>query len=431
MTTNKHAALSPSGSSKWIGCPGSALMEKGITEDPSPYAAEGTAAHFLAEWGFEKCNGKLPEALIGKKILVTEEDTMWHEGLAGVLKGDGENTFVIEVTEDMLTKIQKYIDIINHCVKEVDGELLIENRVSIEHITGEKGAEGSADAIILSPGLMQVHDLKYGHNPVEVNDNSQLILYVLGALEEFGDMMTFENVRMGIHMPNLHTHEVTEISVEKLREWGESLKVSAELSLDILEGRQELDVEAHILPGDHCKKGFCKARATCKKLHDETVEMCDFEALPASPEELNSISLERMGYILSKQKQAIDWFGAIETRVKTLMKAGTKVPYHKLVMGKEGNREWDDPKEVEQILRKMKGIKLEEVYDSKLISPTTAGKLAGKGTIGPRQWKTLGDHITRKPGKPKVVRESDPGEEIEASNPADDFDNLDEEKKEQ
>ena len=46
----KHAILSPSGAEKWVNCAGSARMEQIFKkeETPSRYAAEGTAAHFLA-----------------------------------------------------------------------------------------------------------------------------------------------------------------------------------------------------------------------------------------------------------------------------------------------------------------------------------------------------------------------------------------------
>jgi len=45
----KHAVLSASGASRWIACPGSIRMSKGITRTTSKYAEEGIAAHELAE----------------------------------------------------------------------------------------------------------------------------------------------------------------------------------------------------------------------------------------------------------------------------------------------------------------------------------------------------------------------------------------------
>lgn len=406
----KHAKLSPSSAEKWVNCPAAPFLEKDVVEDPSEYAAEGTAAHFLAEQALTQHGGVLPTGFIGRKVLVSNTgDCCFLSSMTTTSPED----FICEVNEDMFTKIQNYVDIILAYQRETGGQLFVENRVSVEHITGEIGAEGSADVVILSSDKLQIHDLKYGHKPVSVEGNKQLAIYALGVYEEIRDIFPIEKIRLGIHMPNLYSHDTTELTVQELLDWGESLKAAAKVSLDILEGRTPLDESKHIHAGDHCRKGYCKVRATCKKLHDLVMEECDFEALPATQEELNSISLERMGYLLTKKKLFVDWIGAIETRANALAKSGTKIPHHKLVMGPQGNREWTDKKAVEAKLKSMKGIKITDIYDSKLISPTTAGKLASKKVIGPKQWEILQELIYRSPGKPKLVPDTDEGEEVQ------------------
>jgi hypothetical protein len=49
MTDKKHALLSPSSAEKWLNCPGSLVMEKGLKQQESKYAMVGTCAHELAE----------------------------------------------------------------------------------------------------------------------------------------------------------------------------------------------------------------------------------------------------------------------------------------------------------------------------------------------------------------------------------------------
>lgn len=44
-----HARLSPSSAERWMTCPGSVKLAEGIEDKGSSYAAEGTAAHELAE----------------------------------------------------------------------------------------------------------------------------------------------------------------------------------------------------------------------------------------------------------------------------------------------------------------------------------------------------------------------------------------------
>lgn len=409
----KHARLSPSSSEKWVNCPAAPFLEKDVKEDESEYASLGTAAHFLAAEGLTTCdNGKLPESVVGQLIVVTKDgECCWlHPHLhPDNVREDGN--FVCEVTEDMFIKVQTYIDHIMVHQRETGGEMFVESKVSIEHITGEIGAEGSIDALILAPTVFQVHDLKSGHKPVAVEGNKQLILYALGVYEEIKDLYPIEKVILGIHMPNLYSFDTTELTIQELLDWGESLKAAAKVSLDIFEGRTELDEDLHIRAGDHCRKGYCKIRATCKKLHDLVVEECDFEALPATREELNSISLERMGYLLTKKKLFEDWIGAIEKRANALAASGTKIPHHKLVTGPQGNRQWADSKAVESTLKSMK-IKITDMYDSKLITPTAAERLAKKKVIGPKQWEILQEHITRSPGNLKLVPDTDKGEPV-------------------
>jgi hypothetical protein len=85
---------------------------------------------------------------------------------------------------------------------------------------------------------------------------------------------------------------------------------------------------------------------------------------------------------------------------------GGEVPGFKLVAGREGIRKWKNAEEAETAMRRMK-LKLDTMFEKKLISPTTAEKLAKKGAIGPRQWSELQDLITRAEAKPAIVPESD------------------------
>ena len=50
-------------------------------------------------------------------------------------------------------------------------------------------------------------------------------------------------------------------------------------------------------------------------------------------------------------------------------------------------------------------LKVDEMYDFKVISPTTAEKVLA--ATSPRKWKKLQDHITQSQGKPSVAPASD------------------------
>ena len=99
---------------------------------------------------------------------------------------------------------------------------------------------------------------------------------------------------------------------------------------------------------------------------------------------------------------------------------GRDVPGYKLVAGKRGARQWTDEAQAEQLLKTFR-LKQEEMYDFKLISPTSAEKLAKAGVIGPRQAPKLQALIVQKDGKPHVAPLSDKREALSVRPVADDF----------
>ena len=118
-----------------------------------------------------------------------------------------------------------------------------------------------------------------------------------------------------------------------------------------------------------------------------------------------------------------DWCKAVRAEVERRLLAGVPVPGYKLVEGRRGSRSWASKEEAEATLKSMR-LKVEEMYDLSLISPTSAEKLAKAGTIGPRQWPKLQGLITQSNGKPSVAPESDKRPALVMTPPADEFDDL-------
>ena len=111
---------------------------------------------------------------------------------------------------------------------------------------------------------------------------------------------------------------------------------------------------------------------------------------------------------------------AVRAETERRLFAGVEVPGFKLVEGKRGHRKWVNPDEAELQLRSMR-LKVEEMFELKLISPTTAEKLAKAGTIGPRQWKKLQEQYAQSQGKPSVAPASDKRPALTVAATADDF----------
>ena len=101
-----------------------------------------------------------------------------------------------------------------------------------------------------------------------------------------------------------------------------------------------------------------------------------------------------------------DWCKALRAQVEENLITGVEVPGYKLVDGRKGNRAWSSVEEAEATLKTMR-VPHDQMYDYKVVSPTTAEKLFKAGVIGPRQWPKLSTLITQAEGKPSVAPAAD------------------------
>lgn len=79
--------------------------------------------------------------------------------------------------------VRRYVDTVWSLADS--NTLLVEQRVDFSDIVGVPGQFGTADAIIITPNELQVHDLKFGREvKVTAENNKQLqTLCTLGAGE--------------------------------------------------------------------------------------------------------------------------------------------------------------------------------------------------------------------------------------------------------
>jgi len=113
-----------------------------------------------------------------------------------------------------------------------------------------------------------------------------------------------------------------------------------------------------------------------------------------------------LAWAMSKVDLIEGWCKAVRGEVERRLLEGKEVEGYKLVQGRRGPRAWANPEEAEAVLKAMR-LKQEVMYDFKLISPTTADKLAKAGTIGKRQWPKVEALITQADGGPSVAPVSD------------------------
>ena len=401
-----HAKLSPSGAHRWMACPGSAVLEAAFPDKGSAYAQEGTVAHELAA-GHLSIGWNLAE-YVGEDWHGEEPDgTKWK----------------VRITQDMVDHVLDYAKLIRDYA--AGGTLLVEQRLGIGHITGEPDAKGTSDAVIVRGSELIVADLKFGMGvKVDAEDNPQLQLYALGALEEFDMLGDFDRVTMVIHQPRLNHVSEWSIPVDQLRAFGEKVRDAA-ASVDEALSVAHIGVDSYLSPGEkQCR--FCKAKPTCPALRAELVEVVGDRATiddfaEFTPGKVDSQTGDNfLSIAMSKVGLVEDWCKAVRAEVERRLLAGQSVDGWKLVEGRRGNRAWVDETAVENLLKSFR-LKREEMYDYKLISPTKAEKLL-KDT--PKRWTKAEALISRADGLPSVAPATDKRPALAVQPVADDFRDL-------
>lgn len=232
-----HAKLSASGSKRWLTCTPSARLEDQFEETTSEFAEEGTLAHEVSEVLLQYHTGAISKAARTRRLNKLKKHELY--------------------SDSMIEYVSTYSDLVIEKFNALEAEkgdamILLEQRLDFSEWVPE--GFGTGDALIIADEVMEVIDLKYGKGvPVDAEKNTQMMLYALGALNQFGALYDIECVRMTIVQPRLDSVSTYELSVSELLSWANDfVKPRAEMAW---QGEGEFEA------GDHCR--FCRAKANC------------------------------------------------------------------------------------------------------------------------------------------------------------------------
>ena len=439
MGNGYHALLSPSGSPKWAVCTAAPGAEQGKPNPTSDASRRGTCGHQIGE---ELLRAKLagqeidPSTYVGR-VMGFPLNSRAEDWLDKLPKGT-EIEFTYEADEELVSATVGYANFIWEQKSLLGAELVVEERVPIDHITGEESASGSSDAILLTDDLLTIVDLKMGRGKVYAYDivesagvdpitgdptppvyrmNTQLAMYALGAYHQHGLMRDIKRVKAIIVQPFVSPSiSEFECSVEELLELGRWLSQKAE----------ETRTNPQFVPGTK-QCFFCRARFDCKARNAEALKAAvdgfddvdsaeSFAAAPTKP-----VFVPDLGQLFAKLPMIRSWCDDIETKLLDELDKGAQIigsddQPMKLIEGKRPHKEWCDDGEAESLMTRFRLG--DQMWNKKIISPSQAEKLAPRKAkkgqpevetpIGPTQWKRLAALVTQRKGKPVPALGSDP-----------------------
>jgi len=355
-----HAFLSASGAHRWLNCPPSASLEAKFEDSSGEAAAEGTAAHAMAEYKLLKALGRKAKKPTSKYDSEEMEDYT-----------DGYVAFILEMLEAAKKTCK-------------DPIVLVEQRLDFSKYVPE--GFGTGDCIIVSDGVLHVIDFKYGQGVlVDAVDNPQMMLYGLGSLLLFDGIYDIEKVYMTVYQPRRENINTYVLPKDDLYKWAEEeLKPTA---------KQAFKGEGEFRSGEWCR--FCKAAVKCRTRAEQNLALAKHEF--AMPPVLTDEDIEE---ILSQVDDLVSWANDIKGyALSAAINQGKEWTGFKLVEGRS-NRKYSDE---EDVARAATQAGFTDIYRETLITLTQMEKLMGKTKFN----EVLGSLIIKPPGKPTLVPESD------------------------
>lgn len=394
-TAPTHSRLSPSHAYQWTACTASVAFKEAnahrLPKDTSSAASiEGTKAHTVCE------------------NMVREEPTPAY------------------ATPDMIRHGRAYAAFVKAQRGPNPLTWGIEHRVRLFYYPQQRG---TVDFFAHNENGVFVTDYKYGYGEVASEGNRQMASYARSIIEGTldWDILPPETpVTMTIFQPRLPGDpqpwvisygELVKFTEETITPSAKIILAEPAWPAGWDKAEPPAGSSLRFAPSDETCK-FCPAAAICAARHAsknalipelEDLLFGTADTLPAV------VSLERMVWLINNRHIADDWFDSMQKHVDGLVTGGTKVPGRKVVLSKGAHRKWTDPKAAGELLMAL-GVPRDEIYSEEIATPAQAEKMFSDRTSD--NALALFKLITKPPGSPIVVPESDPRPEVAVSEDA-------------
>lgn len=375
-----HSKIGASSMHRWAACPGSVKLCEGMPNVSSAYAAEGTLAHELAE------------ALLTGKPLPQED-----------------------VTPEMIEAVSVYVDYLKSetLTANPDDVIHIEHGFDLSPLY--PGLFGTSDCVIYRAREKKLIVIDYKHGagiPVEVERNSQLMYYGLGALISLG--YPAKTIELVIVQPRCNH------SKGPIRKWEISALELQDFAADLIDyAKKTEDPNAPLYVGPHCR--FCPAQVACPKMHEKALvaassEFGAFANPVANTMGAGGVTPERLAEFLDLLPTLESFVTAVREYAYREAMAGRTPRGWKLV-DKRATRKWAESEAGVASALLACGLKESDLYERKLKSPAQMEKVLKSKT---EREAILSPLISWVSSGMTLVPESDK-RPIAVSTPLDDF----------
>lgn len=372
-----HALLSASGAHRWLVCTPSAKLEEQFPDTASEAAEEGTLAHELAEMKVRNYfnTDDVSKRKLTYAIKKLKENKLWQD--------------------EMLTHTDSYLDYIRSISIKLPSRPAVEIEKRLDLGAYVPGGFGTADFIMFQGEDLYVVDFKYGKGvPVSAEENPQMMLYALGAYQAYCFLYPVRKIHLAIVQPRLDSISEWTCSLDDLLKFGVYVTERAALAFD---------GEGDFSPGEEqCR--FCRAKQQCRARADYNVQMAFSQDKGKIPP---LISSEEAGRYLLQREDLEKWLKDLKEWALAECLAGHEVPGWKAVEGR-GSRDWTDMDAAFEKLTKSGMTEEVMLWEKKPLTPAQVEKLIGEKNFQ----DAVGEFVTKKPGKPALVKESDKREAI-------------------